>query len=144
MVAPWSLRYLEDEEYGIYRDNFNLYHRLMIIHVEKACEILVPRWEIIWKLIYYTMADRVLIVSVCMRLYNFAIENDGTGMRFLTSFQTIITADAASEWIRNCRELLSGIMENIIGQRFDLASSHISEIVTENLKIHGITRPVPS
>lgn len=144
VIVPWSKSALQCDEKGLFRDSFNFFHSSLRIHVEQAFGILVRRWGILWRPISFSIADSLPIVSVCMRLHNFVIENDGHSFSYLSSFEESLATEAAKVWIQNTRILYDRFQPRSQGRRSDLLTSTMRDLMTDELQIKGITRPATS
>eukprot|EP00171_Calliarthron_tuberculosum_P002445 IDg2445t1 len=144
IVTPWSASALRDEDDGLYRDAFNYYHSSYRIHVEQAFGMLVRRWGVLWKPLSYRLVDSLPILSVCMRLHNFAVDEDGIQATAISDFERVASENATRSWLNSSQDLLRSITESGQGRRTDLLVSSIREQLTNQLKQHGIVRPASS
>lgn len=58
-------------------DSFNLFSSSYRIQVEQAFCYLVARWGIIWRPHRFSLPSSMLILTIAMRLQNFATNEDG-------------------------------------------------------------------
>ncbi len=80
---PWSKSALQCPRDGDARDSFNLYHSRARIHVEQTFGILVALFGILWSPLRFDLTKVPLIISACMRVHNFCVDQVWFSLRQL-------------------------------------------------------------
>ena len=79
-------------------DNFNFYLSSLRIHIEQAFGMLTARWSLLRDLLNFSLGHCANIMSVCMKLHNFCIEEDGKrGIRSWDGFNDSLSAGELAE-----------------------------------------------
>lgn len=122
LITPWTLSALLDPEECIYRDYFNYYHSSACMAVKQAFGILVSRLEILWLPMRYELVDYLPIISVLMRLYNFAIDHGDNiaTLHIRTPIYNQQASQAFATWWFGAQQLAKDISERRAARRRDL------------------------
>ncbi len=76
VMTPWNIAQLIDEEEGLCRDAFSVYQSNIRMHVEQPFGMLVARFDIIWKHLEFDLGHVPIILSVCVRLHQYCIDQN--------------------------------------------------------------------
>jgi DDE superfamily endonuclease len=74
MLTPFRKAQTHDQELGLRRDAFNFFHSSLRMHVEQSFGIMVARFGISWRSLRFQLPVVLRILSACMRIHNFCID----------------------------------------------------------------------
>jgi DDE superfamily endonuclease len=138
IVTPWPLSKVCDSTYGVERDSFNFFHSSTRMHVEQAFGILLARFGILWKPLCFQVSKVPVILTYCMALHNFCLENQSPPIQMsITALERERTDAAFAAWWRIRSD---GIIDYVQGRRRDLETCDIRQALTEELKEVGLMR----
>ena len=72
IIVPYPASTLTDDE-----ENFNFYISSLRIHIEQAFGMLTARWRLFQDRLNFSLRHCANIMSVCMKLHNYCIQQDG-------------------------------------------------------------------
>jgi DDE superfamily endonuclease len=130
LIPPWSNGQLMDEEQGLWRDSFNFFHFSLRIHVEQSLGMLVVRFGILWWLLKFSLARFGPILSACMRLHNYCIDNGVPSARTAMTSDERTVSDAAFRRWWNVSTTVRMENRGSQGRRSDLKESVISTFIS--------------
>ena len=140
IVTPWSAAALSVSSESIPRDAFNFFHSSIRLHVEQAFGILVSRWGVLWTTIRFALRSASKLLSCCMPLHNYCIENNGPPRASsLTIEEERLSTKAFARWWSAVTHLRNS--EKSQGRRRDLEHSELRDVLTSHLRYSHIIRP---
>jgi DDE superfamily endonuclease/Villin headpiece domain len=141
LLTPYSKSQIRDPEFGARRDAFNFYQSSLRIHIEQAFGMLVARFGILWKPVRFTLPFVPRILSACMRIHNFCINEGVAPISSTQEAASVSEAEAAFEaWWRNV-EYVRDSDQTQQGRRTDLEPGDKRDGLANRLHSLGLFRP---
>jgi hypothetical protein len=111
------------------------------MHVEQSFGMLVARFGVLWKPLKFNITRVAQIVSACMRLHNFCIDNGAPAPRTaMTNDEKTVSEAAFTRWWNTATALRDDASDGQ-GRRTDLSNSVMRNELTKHLAEMNITRP---
>jgi Plant transposon protein len=119
LLTLYSEAQIHDAELSPRRDSFNFYQSSLRMRIEQAFGILVSRFGVLWKPMRYPLPMVSRILSSCMRIHNFCIDEDVAPMSEIQDPSFVSATEAAfSTWWHNAEQTRD--TETRQGRRTDL------------------------
>jgi hypothetical protein len=130
----------QDQELGLRRDAFNFYHSSLRMHVEQSFGIMVARFGILWRSLRFPLPVVPRILSACMRIHNFCIDQKVPPITAAIDAATkSATEEAFVAWWNNAEEPRDHDSQQ--GRRTDLGSIKKRDGLADLMHRAGIHRP---
>jgi hypothetical protein len=140
LLTPYSKVQLMHPELGPRRDAFNYFHSSLRTHVEQSFGILVARFGILWRPIRFSLATAPRIVSACMRVHNFCIDQGLPPISQVQEPAAVAETEAAfAAWWRNADGISDAAPQQ--GRRSDLGKGAKRDGLSDLLHDQGLHRP---
>jgi hypothetical protein len=140
LLTPYPKAQLMHPELGPRRDAFNFFQSSLRMHVEQSFGILVARFGILWRPIRFSLAVAPRIVSACMRVHNFCIDQGLPPMSQVQEPTAVAETEAAfAAWWRNANGIRDPAPQQ--GRRSDLGKGAKRDGLSDLLHDQGLHRP---
>jgi DDE superfamily endonuclease len=141
LLTPFTKAQTHDQELGLRRDAFNFYHSSLRMHVEQSFGIMVARFGILWRSLRFPLPVVPRILSACMRIHNFCIDQKVPPITAASDAATkSATEEAFVAWWNNAEEPRD--QDSQQGRRNDLGSIKKRDGLADLLHMDGIHRPM--
>ena len=138
ILTPWPGKNL-----SVWKDSFNFWQSSARIHIEQAFGIVKMRWGILWRPLGLTLQKVSLVVSCCLKLHNFILDNvqEEDMLYCMEPFDQ--GAGASREFYVNfCPQDLCDTEHHQRRRRRDLERSTTCEDITQRIEELRLRRPM--
>jgi hypothetical protein len=156
LLIPFGLQDLLHDRDGA-KDSFNFHLSSCRIYIECAFGELVMRWGIFWRTLQFDLRKSTKVIQVAMLLHNFIIENRENGVsdnnyfatfRMQSQMDTIqdritdVTGEFPHALVTDNNEPRPPGRQSLTSAELDAQGSNLRSILTTNLAVHGLRRPM--